>query len=249
MEVTVVRHLLSRSTFRHTLSCSPILDASAAGSYIILPATNAFSTKNADGLTIVLRSEENMDTARIQSVVELLRAAAAVPQAVFFTYRKGGQPTLERYAEPYSLDQIENTLMVRTYQRQPDEGWRFFDVEKIANVRPGQKFVPIRPVLIGSHPKGEPTGVRTADPLSGYIELVLSTLGDMQVTPEEVRMLENYRAEHAISPSRTQAAHYRIFADCLRRVAQDGNVDATEQQFICALNGCLRNCGAAVIER
>ena len=189
-----------------------------------------------------------MDTEHHKKAVSVLRAAAMIPQTVHFSCRKrASAPPVERHVEPYALSQIENTLMLRAFQLAPDKGWRFFAVDRMAGIRSGENFLPREMITLprdSDHAYDKPV----KDGLSGYRDLILATLADMNVEPDEAKLIADYRREQKISPVQMRGVHYHVFADTLNAIIRDEIVDDEELRLINQVNACLKLCGAGTFD-
>jgi len=168
-------------------------------------------------------------------------------------YRKGvtSVSARARIVEPYNLTQGKQDAMVRCYQRQPKEGWRFFMIHKLDRVADtGEAFEPrARITLPTAHvtTTAEPESGWTPG-LKGYRNLVSDAMADGVVTAQELRQIEQYKREHNITRDQLRFVHASVFHRCLGAVLDDGIVDDEERRQIRFLNKVLSKLGWSVAD-
>lgn len=168
-------------------------------------------------------------------------------------YRKGSSSKKlpRRLVEPYNFTQGSQDVMVRCYQIEPEEGWRFFMLHKIDRVADaGAIFNPRRTVRLDT---GEIDLTFQERPywtpeLQGYRDLVSDALADGKVTKEERLEIETYAMNNGISLQQLRFVHASIFYRCLGAILDDGQVDADERVQLRFLNRVLRALGWSVTD-
>jgi hypothetical protein len=183
-------------------------------------------------------------------VIHAIVEAAHGPSLLGIVYRKSViEPDLERLIEPYAWSQGKSDLMLRAYQLQPAEGWRFFMVHRIAKARIAQPFTPRRKVNLTTgeiHTDFE--SWNWPERVVQYRALVLDVLADMEVNEGERQMLDQFRQDNGIRPEEMLGVHYQIFQGCLNTMLGDGLIESHESGELKQVNGLLKRCGAGVVE-
>ena len=168
-------------------------------------------------------------------------------------YRKSfrGGNSLVRLIEPYSFTRGERDIMLRCYQIEPDEGWRFFAVNKISQVSDGGgSFKPRTAINLQLDRDGaalSDEAVWTED-LLAYSELVSGALADDRVTREERDEIEEFSKEHSLTIERRRFVHAALFHRCLDTVLDDGVIDAQERAQLKFLDRVLSSLGWSITD-
>lgn len=184
----------------------------------------------------------------LTTLLSELQDAGQAPHTLVIAYQKSDGGTTERLIEPYVLKR-EHEYLLRAYQLEPEEGWRFFVLNRIVAVRRGQPFKPRAAISLDLNPREKPGAAATADHVAQYRELVLEVLADMRTDGVEAQALAAFREANGIAPEQMRGVHYSVFADCLKEVVQDGLVSESEQRQLAAVNECLRAIGAGILDR
>lgn len=154
-----------------------------------------------------------------------------------------------RVIEPYSISQGKQDIMIRGYQVEPDEGWRYFMKHKIVGVRDtGREFEPRRRITMdvkNIRQTFEPWA-EWSEGVKMYRDAVMDILADMVVTDEERANADEMRRENGIGDEMMRSVHATIFSNCLTHILADGVVDEQERNQIKALHSCLRKLGWSV---
>lgn len=192
-----------------------------------------------------------MSTVNLRTLVEL----ATNRRLAALRYQKdtGVGDDRPRLVEPYNITPGQRDLMLRCYQIQPDEGWRFFMVRKIKGVQDGgEPFQPRVKVTIS------PRDIRIEGPaddrppesdrVAAYRTMVSDALADDAVTKEEFDQIRRFVASSGLTNSEMQFVHASLFHSCLGAIIEDGCVDANERAQIRFLHKVLRALGWGVIE-
>jgi hypothetical protein len=168
-------------------------------------------------------------------------------------YRKGtvAKDLPRRLVEPYNFTQGNEDVMLRCYQIEPDEGWRFLMLHKIEHVTDaGAAFNPRRQVRLDV---GELDLTYQERPywtpeLQTYRDLVSDALADGKVTREERLEIEAYAMNNGISLQQLRFVHANIFHRCLGAIIEDGEVDADERLQLRFLSRVLNVLGWSVTD-
>jgi len=193
-----------------------------------------------------------MSTATTKDILKTLIAASYAKKILEITYfEPAGKAELIREIEPYSVIEIEDSVMLKAYQLSQPPGWRLFNTALIDTIcETGQTFQPRRPAVTSSD--GD---VKHIAPVEShdyeqqeYEKLLQEIIIDLHVEPDDVRKLTEFRKEYGLTPEEVRGVHYRVFSDCLAAVTKDRIVSDEERQMLIELNACLRECGAGLIQ-
>ncbi len=168
-------------------------------------------------------------------------------------YRKGehARDLPRRIVEPYNLTHGDQDIMVRCYQRAPEEGWRFFMLSRIDHAADaGDAFTPRRRVRLDAREINMRPEERAHWPaeLQAYRELVSDALADGKVTADERLEIEQYAMNHGIALPQVRFVHAAIFSDCLGAILEDGEVDAEERKQLNFVHRVLHVLGWSVVD-
>lgn len=168
-------------------------------------------------------------------------------------YRKSfrGGNTLTRLIEPYSFSRGQEDVMLRCYQLEPDEGWRFFAVNKISQVTDGGgSFKPRTSVKLSIDAAGAAVNDQAiwTDDLLAYSELVSGALADDRVTSEEREEIEQFAKDRSLTIERRRFVHAALFYRCLSAVLDDGVIDAQERAQLKFLDRVLSSLGWSITD-
>jgi hypothetical protein len=168
-------------------------------------------------------------------------------------YRKSfrGGDALVRVIEPYSFTRGDEDVMLRCYQIEPEEGWRFFAVNKISEVEDGGgSFKPRATVNLRVGEEGRAVSDQAvwSDDLLGYCELVSGALADDRVTREEREEIETFSKDHSLSIERRRFVHASLFYRCLSAVLDDGVIDDQERAQLKFLDRVLSSLGWSITD-
>lgn len=183
-----------------------------------------------------------------------LARLASSRQLARVVYRKHISPEADppRVIEPYNLTPGQNDLMLRCYQVQPDEGWRFLMLSRIVRVEDaGRPFQPRVRVTIS--PEDLPEGVAPAaapadDRVARYRSMVSEALADDTVTREEFERIRAFVDRSGLTVPEMQFVHAELFHACLGAIIEDGRIDAHERAQIRFLHRVLGALGWSVID-
>lgn len=157
-----------------------------------------------------------------------------------------------RLIEPYSLTQGKQDIMLRAYQLDPEEGWRYFMFHKITQISDGDKiFTPRRRMsfIHGIVAKTYEPYEAWNESVQEYRNIVLNCLADYKITKKESFMLENFKSTNNITPEQMRSVHASIFSNCLNHIISDGIVDTSEEQQLFTINVCLSACGWGILNK
>jgi predicted DNA-binding transcriptional regulator YafY len=184
-------------------------------------------------------------------ILDQLTDLAVKQRVVVLTYQKSlsdSNPP-KRLIEPYSLSQGKQDIMLRAYQLEPEEGWRFFMLHKIVEISDnGSPFTPRRKVTIqtGEIFQTFQPYENWTDAVQKYRNMVLSFLSDRIITEDEKIQLQKFVKKHNLQLTEIRSVHFSIFSECLQHILKDGIVDDGEAQEIGLLNNCLISCGYGI---
>lgn len=202
-------------------------------------------------------------------VIQTLEMAGSLQSTLELYYKKApDEDPIEREVEPYYFTDGREDVLLRAYQRRPEEGWRFFMLHRIHRLRvTGNSFWPRARVELQS---GEMFGGRArmlgaVDPdygqeievkvygekgkaIRAYRRKVASALADMSISLEESAELSEFRLKNGLDDQITRGVHYKLFAQCLNGIVRDGVVTNEELTEAKQLNELLKMCGMGILE-
>lgn len=157
-----------------------------------------------------------------------------------------------RLVEPYNFTYGPQDVILRCYQLEPDQGWRFFMVHKIDRVEDGgQPFEPrVRVALELEPPDGNGTEQRSSAQskrVRDYRDLVLDAIADGKVTADERAAIEAFIRESELSHEERDFVHAALFHRCLGAIIEDGEITRQERDQIQFLQQVLTRLGWGVI--
>ncbi len=154
-----------------------------------------------------------------------------------------------RIVEPYGLTQGKQDPLVRCYQLDPQEGWRYFMIHKLDRVNDtGTPFKPRRRITLPQvkvDQRFEPDPHWTT-PIRQYRNQVGDAMADGVLTREEFAQIEAFRQENDITMDEVRFVHASIFHRCLGAVLEDGIVDEDERKEIKFLHKVMSRLGWSV---
>ena len=186
-----------------------------------------------------------------KEILEQLKGIAERNHVAVIQYKKSpldNNPPL-RLIEPYSVTQGKQDMLLRAYQLDAEEGWRFFMLHKIIDVRDhGTIFTPRRKVTLA---QGIITHVFEPyeawnQSVKEYRDLILSVLSDMRVTNWEKEAIDGFKLRNKISDPQIRSVHLSIFSTCLQHKLSDGLIEDEEESEIHTINECLTICGYGI---
>lgn len=187
-----------------------------------------------------------------QTFLNVMDLAIRGPRTIFLKYEtSSGGITQERHLEPYSLTPGREEAILRAFQISPEEGWRYFLLDKIVGIRLGEVFEPRQALhleLGELEDRFNPWPESWDEDVIEYRNAVVETLANMNVDSGEVQALQHMRDEIGISVELMRGVHYMIFKNCLEQIVEDGVVTEAELAQIKELNACLQRCGAGIME-
>ena len=117
---------------------------------------------------------------------------------VFYRKTATSEAIAPRTVEPYGLTQGKQDPMVRCYQLDQQEGWRYFMIHKLDDVRDtGTTFKPRRRITLPQvkvDQRYEPDPHWTKS-IQHYRNLVGDAMADGVVTRDEIREIETFKQE------------------------------------------------------
>lgn len=168
---------------------------------------------------------------------------------VRFIYRKhlAREPNPIRVAEPYTFAEGKQDLMIRCYQIEPEEGWRFFMAHKLDSATMlDDRFHPRRTITLPTGevdfkaPREEWTTSRRA-----YRDLVSDAMADGTVGPAEFTAIREHRAAHALTDDDIRFVHASLTHRCLGAILDDGEISEQELLQIRFVFGVMSRLGWA----
>lgn len=178
---------------------------------------------------------------------ELVRIATAHRLATLY-YRKGAtrRELPARLVEAYTVTQGKQDLMVRCFQREPEEGWRFFMVHKIDRVHDtGRTFRPRTRLSLetGEIEQRYERDDLWSDARAAYRDLVSDALADGTVSVEERLLIDGLVQAQGLTTSDIRFVHTSIYHRCLAVILEDGRIDEQELAQLHFLNAVFRSLG------
>lgn len=190
-----------------------------------------------------------MITPAVKTLVEL--GSNRRLAALYYRKRTASKDLPRRLVEPYNFTQGHEDVMVRCYQIEPEEGWRFFMLHKIDHVADaGAIFNPRRQVRLDTGELDLTYEERRywTPELQTYRDLVCDALADEKVTKAERLEIEAYAMNNGLSLPQLRFVHASIFHRCLGAIIADGEVDADERVQLKFLNRVLNALGWSVTD-
>ena len=176
-------------------------------------------------------------------------------RVVELSYRKHltSAEAVPRLVEPYNFTQGQQDVILRCYQLEPDQGWRFFMVHKIDEIKDGgEPFQPRVKVTLNESdldPSKRPqTSGAWSDRVKRYRDLVSDAMADETVTKEELEEIRSYVSDSGLSEEERKYVHAALFHRCLGAVIEDGEVSSAEVAQIQFLHRVLKALGWGVVE-
>jgi len=176
-------------------------------------------------------------------------------RVVELAYRKhlSSGEAVPRLVEPYNFTQGQQDVILRCYQLEPDQGWRFFMVHKIDEIRDGgEPFQPRVTVTLDEadlDPSKRPQGSGVwSDRVKRYRDLVSDAMADETVTKDELEEIRGYVKDSGLTEEERKFVHASLFHRCLGAVIEDGEVSTSEVAQIQFLHRVLKALGWGVIE-
>jgi len=196
-----------------------------------------------------LVQEVPMITPAVKTLVEL--GSNRRLAALYYRKRTASKELPRRLVEPYNFTQGHEDVMVRCYQIEPEEGWRFFLLHKIDHVTDaGAIFNPRRQIHLDTRELDLTHEERRywTPELQTYRDLVCDALADEKVTKAERLEIEAYAMNNGLSLQQLRFVHASIFHRCLGAIIEDGEVDADERLQLSFLNRVLHALGWSVTD-
>lgn len=160
-----------------------------------------------------------------------LTALALAHRCAELRYRSRLAPerTLPRIVEPYALTQGKEDAMVRCYQIEPEEGWRFFMLHKIDSVRDaGIPFEPRQEITIAADAAATFGAPVARDPwtenMLRYRDLVSDAIADGLVSRATFDQIRDDAASANLTDEQIRYVHASLFYRCLGAILRDGTV-------------------------
>lgn len=156
-----------------------------------------------------------------------------------------------RLIEAYSLTQGKQDYLLRAYQIDAEEGWRFFMLHKIIEIRDhGSVFTPRRKITIidGIVSNVYEPYEAWDKHVQKYRDLVLNALADRYLSVYERKQIIEFQNKYNLSIQQIRSVHASIFLNCLTHLLSDGLVNDEEEKEINLVNQYLKDCGCAIIK-
>lgn len=187
----------------------------------------------------------------MSSPVEFLVELASRQRAAYLYYRKGATSAAlkKRVVEAYKFTQGKQDMMVRCFQTEPEEGWRFFMLHKIERVEDsGRSFEPRAKITLDTGVIADDYGVSDAwsDPVQEYRNMVCAALADGVVTPFEKALLGQFKSDNKLTLDQVRYVHGSIFHRCLGAILEDGVIDNAELKELAWLQSVFHELGWSV---
>jgi predicted DNA-binding transcriptional regulator YafY len=174
-------------------------------------------------------------------------------RAVRVHYRSRLTPTqlLGRVIEPYNLTQGKEDVLVRAYQLEPEEGWRYFMAHKIDRVEDaGRTFEPRREVTLAQDSRliFEPprAGTPWTDAMRRYRDLVVDALAEGLVGKPMFDEIHDFAASSGLTDEQVRYVHASLFYRLLGAILRDGTVAEPQLAEIRHVQRVLKGLGWAV---
>ena len=189
----------------------------------------------------------------MQTQMKLLTELGTGKRLAAVRYRRSfrGGASLVRLIEPYSFSRGEQDVMLRCYQLEPDEGWRFFAVNKISEVSDGGgSFKPRTTINLRLDGDGAAVSDEAvwSEDLLAYSDLVSGALADDRVTRAEREEIEHFVQARSLTIERRRFVHAALFYRCLSAVLDDGVIDAQERAQLKFLDRVLNSLGWSIAD-
>lgn len=160
-----------------------------------------------------------------------LTALALAHRCAHIHYRSRLAPehTEPRVVEPYALTQGKEDAMVRCYQLQPEEGWRFFMLHKIDAVHDaGLAFAPRQEITLATDAAAQFGAPALREPwtedMRRYRDLVSDAIADGLVSKTTFDQIRDFAATASLSEEQIRFVHASLFYRCLGAILRDGTV-------------------------
>lgn len=186
-------------------------------------------------------------------VLEDLADLARKREMAVLWYQKavGEKLTAGRLVEPYSYTQGKQDVMVRCYQIEPEEGWRFFMHHRIHRVHAsGKTFKPRTKTTICDgvlHEAFEPWDQWT-EIAKEYRNKICEALADMNLDETEREQIKAFSSIHSIPEETSASVRGAIFHACMTHFLDDGRLTVYERVQLAKLNDFLRELGGGIFD-
>ena len=177
--------------------------------------------------------------------VKVMQRGASLRRLVALNYHKSqvNVGIYPRLVEPYAFSSGNEDTLVRCYQIDPEEGWRYFAIPKIEWARvTDDPFEPRRNITIHT---GELEAFQH-DPYQNldrhwtagrkhYREAITECLAEGTVKKTTLAELQAIAGLHNLDANDVRFVHAAVYHRCLGEILADGDVDlteATELRFI-----------------
>lgn len=168
-------------------------------------------------------------------------------------YRSRLTPTqlFDRVVEPYNLTQGKEDVLLRAYQRQPEEGWRYFMLHKIDRVEDaGMDFQPRRDITLASDSRqifeAPRAGSPWTDEMRRYRDLVADALAEGLVNKPMFDEIHELAASTGLTEEQIRYVHASLFYRLLGAILRDGTVAEPQLAEIRHVQRVLKGLGWAV---
>ncbi len=151
-----------------------------------------------------------------------------------------------RVVEAYNFSQGRQDPMIRCYQIEPQEGWRFFMLHKIEGVSDtGVAFRPRRKVTLctGLIDDRVESSSNWPDIRRGYRNLISDSLADGTLSKSELVDINDYVLANGLREQDIRFVHASIYHRCLGAILDDGIVGDDEEKQIRFLDRALSYIG------
>ena len=189
--------------------------------------------------------------------LETIQHLAASQRLAVIEYQKPNDPQLtRRCVEPYRLQYTDSAVMALCWQVEPDTMsrtcWRNFRVDRMRSVQDGGRtFVPRVPITIHT---GEAQAFSFGDRVQGslssvnvYFQFLEQAMLDSKIKSDELARAKELG--RVLSVDQVRAVHGQIFANILREVLIDGEIDDSETVYLVSVRKMLKKLGYAPGEK
>ena len=156
-----------------------------------------------------------------------------------------------RLVEPYSYTQGKQDVMVRCFQVEPEEGWRFFMHHRIREVQAsGKPFHPRTKTTICDgvlHETFAPWDQWT-EIAKEYRNLIVDALADMNLDEGERESIRAFSSLHGIPEQTSASVRCSIFHACMTHFLDDGIMTVDERRQLRIINGFLQRLGGGIFD-
>jgi predicted DNA-binding transcriptional regulator YafY len=187
-----------------------------------------------------------------QEAFAVLSDCAARKKLAAVVYRKHFESgaSLVRVVEPYTLVTGKQDTMALCWQREPEEGWRYFMLHKLDRVEPlAQGFKPRRKVDMHEGTvsfRYKPDPAWTAE-MATYRDVISDALADGTVSADEWNQIANFRnGARTLTMDQVRFVHASLFHRLLGAIIDDGQVSEDERRQLALVHSLFHSLGWTV---